>query len=257
MLVIPAYNEAERLSPQAFLDHADSRPTRVLFVNDGSTDATGGILGQIVEADPTRFGLLNLENNAGKAEAVRIGLLQTLGSGPDYVGYWDADLATPLSAVSPMCAVLDERPEVQMVLGSRVKLMGRTIERRASRHYLGRIFATFASLILKLPIYDTQCGAKVFRASPRLESLLAEPFRVGWPFDVELLARYLTMSDPADGPDAARAIYEWPLTEWRDAPGSKVRARDGVRALAELWTLYHLYGREIASRCRPGPSRER
>jgi hypothetical protein len=142
-----------------------------------------------------------------------------------------------------LCSVLEERAEVQMVLGSRVKLMGREIERHAHRHYIGRVFATAASLILRLPVYDTQCGAKVLRTTDRLRQILEEPFRANWTFDVELLARFM-WSDPEESlPDPQRTIYEFPLPVWRDVGGSKLHVSDYPRVPTDLLTIYLTYAR--------------
>ena len=84
------------------------------------------------------------------------------------LGYFDADLATPPGELLRMLDLLERRPDLSFVLASRVALLGRRITRRARRHYLGRVFATFASIFLQIPVYDTQCGAKVFRASPAI-----------------------------------------------------------------------------------------
>ncbi len=242
-IVVPCYNEAERLDTERFRQFVDGGLTRFLFVDDGSSDATPSILSELARSDPKRLRLLTLERNRGKAEAVRRGLLEALHESPGAVGYWDADLATPLSAIPLLCGVLEERPEVQIVLGSRVKLMGREIERHAHRHYLGRVFATAASLILRLPVYDTQCGAKVLRTTDRLRQILQEPFRASWTFDVELLARFL-WSDPAGSlPDPLRTIYEYPLPVWRDVGGSKLRLSDYPRAATDLLTIYLAYVR--------------
>jgi dolichyl-phosphate beta-glucosyltransferase len=236
-IVVPCYNEANRLDVQAFLGfaHRDAG-CRFLFVNDGSTDGTLPILQGLSRAGPGRFRVLDLPRNLGKAEAVRRGVLEAAGSEPERIGYWDADLATPLAAIGDFSRVLDEHPRVQVVLGSRVRLLGRSIHRRVPRHYLGRAFATAASLALRIPVYDTQCGAKLFRATPEIVSLFDEPFRSRWIFDVELLARFIAARRPADGP-AEERLYELPLTHWEDVAGSKLRLRHFLRAALELTAI--------------------
>jgi hypothetical protein len=163
------------------------------------------------------------------------------------VGFWDADLATPLSAIGDLQSVLLADPEVDVVLGSRVKLLGRNIDRRAGRHYLGRAFATCAALVLGLEVYDTQCGAKLFRVTPDLENVLAQPFCSRWIFDVELLARFLKLR-PGDS-ETKNKIYEFPLYSWRDVPGSKIRLRDFFRSAIDLYKIRKRYfGRGQARR---------
>jgi hypothetical protein len=76
-------------------------------------------------------------------------------------------------------------------------MLGRDIRRSAFRHYAGRLFATFASLQLRLPVYDTQCGAKIFRATPEVVALFGRPFRLRWCFDVEVLSRFDALAPTA------------------------------------------------------------
>ena len=221
-LVVPCYNEAGRLDVEAFKAfRPDAHSVFVLFVNDGSADGTGGLLDELHAEEPERFGALHLERNRGKAEAVRRGVLAAIEDGPDYVGFWDADLATPLATVVSLCGVLDARPETEMVFGSRVKLMGRRIERSAARHYLGRVFATVVSHILRLAIYDTQCGAKLFRVTETLPRLFGEPFLSRWFFDVEILARLIEERRGRDAPQPENVIIEYPLETWLDVHGTK------------------------------------
>ena len=125
------------------------------------------------------------------------------------------------------------RPELDGVLGSRVRLLGRQIERRGTRHYLGRVFATFASLVLGLPVYDTQCGAKLIRVDDALGDALANPFRSRWIFDDELIQR---LSGYATRPLAER-LEEYPLRRWTDVDGSKLGAGDMLQAPLELLRL--------------------
>ena len=242
IIVVPCYNEAARLDVDAFRRFArQDRSIRFLLVDDGSTDQTVAVLGRLHRTDPARFGLHRLSRNRGKAEAVRRGVLRALAARPDAVGFWDADLATPLDAIPVFLDRLRKMPQCQMVIGARVKLLGRSIDRRPIRHYLGRIFATAASITLGLPVYDTQCGAKLFRAGPLVHRLFAEPFQTDWIFDVELLARLIVSLRQEQGVPIAEVVNEMPLDCWRDVAGSKVRPRDFVRALGQLARIYRVY----------------
>lgn len=241
-IVVPCFDEARRLRPEAFEAFAARVPgVAFLFVDDGSRDGTRERLADLVRRDPERFALLDLPENRGKGEAVRAGIR---AARPDagLLGYWDADLSTPLDEIPRFAAELEAHPRCDLVLGSRVLLLGRNLERSALRHYAGRVFATCASLALGLAVYDTQCGAKLFRDTPEMRGLFAAPFLSRWCFDVELIARLAAARRARGGTPAAEAIRELPLRTWRDVPGSKVGALDLPRALVDLWRIRRRYG---------------
>ena len=165
VVVIPVYNEYDRMPVANFHSYAASYPrVHFLLVNDGSTDRSLELLQSLAQDAPNSFAVLDLEKNMGKAEAVRLGMLSAMkmftGAGPStvstraaarFVGFWDADLATPLPTITNFLDIFEKQGEtLEMVFGARVGLLGRKIERHLSRHYLGRIFATLASNILGL-----------------------------------------------------------------------------------------------------------
>lgn len=240
IIVVPCYNEAERIEVDQFARFADQhRNIGFVMVNDGSHDATLSVLKRLEEVDDQAFRILDTRQNVGKAEAVRRGILLAVQADPDFVGYWDADLATPLEQIVDFVAKMNDEPDVTMIMGSRVRLLGYDIERQPIRHVLGRVFATAASLVLKLPVYDTQCGAKLFRAGPDTRRLFAQPFRSGWVFDVEILAR-LARIEASHGFASGQRVREFPLPCWKDVAGSKVRPSAFVRSFFQLariaWT---------------------
>jgi glycosyltransferase involved in cell wall biosynthesis len=242
VLVVPCFNEAARLRADDFrAGLRDDPDLRLLFVDDGSKDGTAARLTALAALEPGRIDVVVLAANAGKGEAVRRGLLEALRKGPRYVGYWDADLATPLDAAAGLRRVLDEQPAVHLAIGSRIQRLGSTISRSALRHYVGRVIATFASRTVRLPVYDTQCGAKVFRVTPWLPEMLAEPFLSRWLFDVEILARFGRLAARGVIAPATTSVYEVPLVRWIDEPGSKVRALDFFRALRDLARIRRAY----------------
>jgi dolichyl-phosphate beta-glucosyltransferase len=241
-LVVPCYGEADRLDVGAFTSFIASRPNaRLVLVNDGSRDRTLDVLREIQSKAGERVEVLHLAENGGKAEAVRRGMLFALSTDTDLLGYWDADLATPLEACWDFVDLLNDRPALDMVMGSRVLLLGRAIDRKPVRHYAGRIFATAASMTLRLPVYDTQCGAKMLRASPRLKAVFEQPFLSSWVFDVELIARLGSSSGSYDPAPLYGRIYELPLLEWRDVEGSKVKWVDFIAAMFDLARIRQTY----------------
>ncbi|MDG2333112.1 MAG: glycosyltransferase [Myxococcota bacterium] len=253
ILVIPCFNEAQRLRSDLFGEYLDSDPeTDLIFVDDGSHDGTAGILEELAARGQGRINVVTQPRNQGKAEAVRAGMNRAFSTGARFVGYFDADLATPLAEVSRLREVLRRDESIEIVFASRVQLLGRRIQRRPLRHYLGRVFATVASEVLGLPVYDTQCGAKLFRAGPRVKALFSEPFLSNWVFDVELIARWRVSERETGAPPAHEVIYEVPVDEWVDVAGSKVRPADFVRALAEIWRISRRYLPRKSRRSTPG-----
>jgi dolichyl-phosphate beta-glucosyltransferase len=238
-LVVPCYNEVARLDPAAFLHFLSTHPrVRLVMVDDGSVDGTWELLERMRAAAPATVTAIRHRENRGKAEAVRTGMVAAIAENPAVVGFFDADLSTPLHAVDDFIALLGTRPNIEFVLGSRVLLMGRDVKRKAVRHYLGRVFATAVSLALDLPVYDTQCGAKMLRVTAATATLFAAPFRSRWIFDVELIARYLRL--PAGPGEAARRdrLYELVLPAWHDKPGSKLRWYDFARAMVDVGYIW-------------------
>ena len=225
-VVVPCYNEAARLNVGAYLDFLSaSRAVDLVFVDDGSTDATLEVLSQIHAAYPGRVEVLSLERNCGKAEAVRRGLQYAAQGKVGFVGYWDADLATPLEAIEDFLSVGRRFAEVEVIFGARRMMLGHRVTRSLTRRTVSRLCAALARGAVRLPVGDTQCGAKLLRNTPALIEALREPFHAGWLFDVELFTRIArTLRRPRTG------FYELPLAEWTEVAGSKIDGRAILRS---------------------------
>lgn len=247
-IVIPCFNEAKRLDRAAFEQFAaEASEISFVFVDDGSVDDTKRMIEELAARLSDRASVVALEKNSGKAEAVRRGVNRALESQPTYVGFWDADLATPLSVIREFSQLLDDNPSLQMIMGARVQLLGRQIERSALRHYAGRIAATAISTVLGLRVYDTQCGAKLFRADAAGE-LFRDPFRTRWIFDAEIIARLIARLGAHADPSARDVVYEYPLHKWMDVRGSKIGPSDYLRAAVDLMRIYNQYVRHSRDR---------
>ncbi len=229
VLVVPCFNEEERLHPQVFIDSLQENANlHWLFVDDGSKDRTAEIIQTMIQAHPDRFFLHQLEKNSGKGEAVRQGLIEAIDKQATLTGYFDADLATPMSEVFRLLKIFTLQ-DCQVLLGSRVFLLGRHIDRKRWRYWLGRCFALVASQMLRLKVYDTQCGMKLINNFPGLKKCVEKPFDSSWLFDVELIQRLIKT-----GNLKVADFFEEPLLSWTDVGGSKVKAKAFVVALFDL-----------------------
>ena len=242
-IVVPCYNEEERLQLSEFSRFFKTDNTTFFcFVDDGSTDGTKKILADFAKKNPERVQAVFLSCNQGKAEAVRQGVKTLLKTHKfKFVGYWDADLATPLSTIIEFIEKFQISRALVAVCGSRILRLGASIQRSVFRHYFGRIFATVASYILNIPVYDTQCGAKIFSAE-HAGLIFSEHFISRWFFDIELFARSIELM----GRDkTVNSIYELPLAKWHDQGESKVTWGSIIRTPVDLFLIFYHYRNRI------------
>lgn len=227
-IIIPCYNEAERLELEQFSRFLEQHSEfSFLFVNDGSSDNTGALLKEFC-SNYSNASFLELEKNSGKAEAVRTGMLHAKDLQVSFVGFCDADLATPLDEFCNMLALAMEN--TVFISGCRIMRLGSTIVRKTSRHLLGRVFATAASWHTGLPVYDTQCGAKIYHIRT-IGNVFHRPFVTKWFFDVEILRRLINVYGKEN---IINNAIEYPLHCWIEKTGSK------LRLFAVLWDFIRL-----------------
>jgi glycosyltransferase involved in cell wall biosynthesis len=228
-LVIPAFNEAERIGQSLRTAFAYLRTTspgsELIVVNDGSTDDTSEIVREVFAGQTAITArLLEHSPNRGKGAAVREGLLAAATP----IGLFsDADFSTPIEEapklIEPIAA-----GELDVAFGSRA--LDRTLighHQPWRREQGGRVFNLIVRVATGLPFWDTQCGFKAFRLDV-VRPILERANTDGFGFDVELL--YLARK-------ANLRMKEVPV-RWNHVEGSKVSfARDSVRMFREVVAL--------------------
>lgn len=236
-IIIPCYNEGNRLPVEEYLLFLQkNHDVSICFVNDGSTDKTLEIIKKIQESNSENIEIITYKDNEGKAEAVRKGMLFCLSKfSNDYMAYFDADLSTPLEECYNLAKQINN--DIEFCFGSRIMKIGSHIERSTQRHFIGRIIATFIDGILKLKVYDTQCGAKLFTGN-LAEYLFNEPFISKWLFDVELFAR---MIQKYGRENTLLKMREIPLDKWINKDGSKVKTSYFFKLWIDLYKIKKKY----------------
>jgi dolichyl-phosphate beta-glucosyltransferase len=231
-IVIPAYNEAARLSAtlaaiegyaRGALTHAE-----ILVVDDGSSDTTREIAEQYARdaKPPVSVRVLGHRPNAGKGRSVREGMLAAT---EPHVLMSDADLSTPIEDVQKLARALDY---AHIAVGSRA-VAGSVITRRQPlyRQSMGKMFNRFVQAVVLPGVSDTQCGFKLFRTDTA-QAIFSRAKVDRFAFDVEVLyiARKLGLR-----------VEEVPV-RWHNSPASAVDpVRDSAQMLADLWRIRLLH----------------
>ena len=237
-VVIPCYNEEERLLSKEFKDYIDKNTGyHLCFVNDGSKDNTLRVLKDLQKGRENFITIYNCEKNGGKAEAVRLGMLHMAKKEDlDYIGFLDADLSTDLSDFDDLVKTI-EHSKFKIVSGSRISRMGANITKESARKIISLTINFFIRKILSMDFKDTQCGAKIFHKDV-IDIAFGEKFVTQWIFDVEIFKRMVH----AFGLEKARTILcEQPLKRWVHADGSKLSMKDSIKIIGQLGQIAWMY----------------
>jgi len=226
-IVIPAYNEEERLALTfpSILKYLDSlgRSYEVIVVDDGSTDGTSRVVDEAAKANPRVRGV-RLASNSGKGKAVQEGMLAAEG---DFVIFTDADLSTPIETTGLFLKHLSNGTEI--VVGNR-RMQESRLEVRQSwaREFLGRIFTRLTRLILGSPVTDQTCGFKGFTRRAAHEVFRRQTIP-GWAFDAEILHIAYRLGIK---------VHQEPVTWTNDARSKVAVASACLRSFTDLVTIW-------------------
>ncbi|MBT8270681.1 MAG: response regulator [Bacteroidia bacterium] len=237
-VVIPCYNEEDRLMSEEFTNFIDRNSGyHLCFVNDGSKDKTLDILQALQKGKEDFITVYDCEKNGGKAEAVRLGMLHMAQKEDlDYIGFLDADLSTDLSDFDDLVKTI-ENSEFKIVSGSRISRMGADITKESARKVISLTINFIIRKILKMDFKDTQCGAKIF-SKDVIEIAFNKSFVTQWIFDVEIFKR---MTQHYGLKKAKAMLCEQPLKRWIHADGSKLSMKDSVKIVGQLAQIAWVY----------------
>jgi CheY-like chemotaxis protein len=237
-VVIPCYNEEERLLSDEFLTYIDKNSGyHLCFVNDGSKDKTLEVLHDLQKGREDFITIYDCEKNGGKAEAVRLGMLfMAQKEDLDYIGFLDADLSTDLADFDDLVKTI-ETSEFKIVSGSRISRMGANITKESARKIISLTINFIIRKILSMDFKDTQCGAKIFRKDV-IDIAFSKKFVTQWIFDVEIFKR---MTIHFGLQKAKAMLCEQPLKRWIHADGSKLSMKDSVKIVGQLGQIAWVY----------------
>ncbi len=213
-VIIPAYNEAERLpntlkDAYAWLNEHLTHDFEILVVDDGSSDDTCKSVRQFMD-DMPELTLIEQPQNKGKGAAVRRGMLAATG---EVHVFMDADHSTHIREVKRVFTSLKTHPQCEVIIASR-QHPDSDISQHQSwlREHMGKSFNLLMRLATGIDMPDTQCGFKAFTAKAS-QQIFSEQKLDGFSFDVEVLFLAARMN---------YQVSEIPV-EWINEPNSKVR----------------------------------
>lgn len=230
-VVIPCYNEAERLLSDDFKKFVHKNlGYHLCFVNDGSKDNTLEVLQELRKGNEDHISIYDCEKNGGKAEAVRLGMLHLAKQSQfDYIGFLDADLSTNFNDFQDLVTTISTS-KYKIVSGSRMSRMGADIAKESARAIISKTINLIIRKTLGMEINDTQCGAKIM-TKEIVEKTFQKKFLTRWLFDVEIFMR---MKKVYGLEESKKLICEKPLNRWVHVDGSKLSFKDSFKIIGQI-----------------------
>jgi glycosyltransferase involved in cell wall biosynthesis len=152
----------------------------------------------------------------------------------EWIGFLDSDGAFTSDDVERIIKMTSTISRYDAIYTSRVKMAGRNIKRNNARHIVARLITSLFGLVWRNIPYDTQSGFKLYRYSDDYSSMLIEPFKTKWFFDIEISIRYLKYKEKEIN------VWEEPVSSWFDISGSKINYRQTFRIGLEVIYIFLL-----------------
>lgn len=234
VVIIPCFNEAERIDPSYFNILSRIKNAIWVFVDDGSTDNTSKILKKYNNNKNIIY--VKIDHNVGKSNAIAHGINYASSkiSNIGWIGFLDSDGAFATSDVEKFIKMTSSIERYDAIYTSRVKMAGRNIKRNNARHIIARLITSLFGLVWRDIPYDTQSGFKLYRYADNFNSIFRKPFKTKWFFDIELSIRYLMYTKKNLN------VWEEPVLSWTDIPGSKINYRQSLRISLEVIYVFYL-----------------
>ncbi len=226
-IVMPCYKEENRLP--AYLKELKETlkeiPVELIIVDDGSPIESFNRLRDKISGELSGSIFLHrYERNQGKGFAISHGIHQANG---EIVGFLDSDGAIPAYEVKNLLNIYSDNNSFDMLLASRIKMLGKNVDRSFMRHLSGRVFVTFISTLFNIPVYDSQCGFKLFKKNS-YESLKNKITDTRWVWDTQLLILFFLNK---------KKIHEVPI-DWSGVADSKVyMLSDSLKMLLKMYNF--------------------
>lgn len=230
-IIIPCFNEEKRLDLTSIEYLIENVNIDLYFANDGSTDNTQHVIDSICNNYNNCFSI-NYNQNEGKSSTIFKSTNYLLNNfNHDYIGYFDADFSTPADQLLNLVDYLNEYSP-KFIFASRINTLNSNIKRKTYRHFIGRIIITIINFKHKLNIYDTQCGCKIF-SRDIIKEIGKEKYKTSWLFDIEIFIRLKNKNLLKNG-------IEYPVKNWKDVDGSKLKLTHFSTILKEISILYSI-----------------
>ncbi len=214
-VVVPCFNEAERLDFTYFFEIAMLLDCVLIFVDDGSTDGTQELIRESLVTTERHFVLVSLEKNLGKAAAISNGLSEALRQELDFVVFCDADKSIHPNDIKLVFEKIQSNTSVDLVSGARVPLAGSNVIRNDFRKWMGRLIATLVGHVTHLAIYDPMSPLKIYRLNIFNGENRFIP-RTKWLGEIELMF-YSYNLDRSNF-----VVEEVAIDHWRDEKGGHI-----------------------------------